>query len=107
MLKVSCWSDMFFDQKPEDAVKIFSDNGFEVMELAIGAGAELLARSKNVEKTGRDFKRYMDDLGFSAPQGHLKLECDICEDDPTALLDELKAWIELYREAGVKKMVFH
>lgn len=64
-----------------------------------------------MEKTDdvRKFRRYMDDLGFSTPQGHLIFmnEGDITSRDNTYAIDNLKRNLDVFSELGVKSAVLH
>lgn len=57
----------------------------------------------------REFRKYIDDLGFAFPQGHLVFmnEGNITSNDNTYAIDNLKRNLEVFNEIGVKSAVLH
>ena len=55
------------------------------------------------------YRRYIDDLGFSIPQGHLVFmnEGNITSVDNTYAIDNLKKNLDVFYELGVKAAVLH
>lgn len=104
-MKLSLWSQYFFELSPEDAVLEFIKNGIFACELSTEHGQVLLDRSENVVETGRAFARFIEEHAFSIPQGHLWLHVKICSE--TNVLPELFRWIDLYEAIGIRNLVLH
>jgi len=103
--RLSIWSQYYFELTPEEMVDEFIKNGIHCSELADEHGAALFARSHDIIKTGKDFKKYIDEKNFEISQGHLWLGCKIVSDS-SALVILLK-WIDMYEAIGIKNMVLH
>lgn len=73
----SIWCDYFENLSPENAVLTIRDTGFCCGDFGLDHSQALLARSADVEKTGLEFHRFMADVGFSTPQGHLDFLKDL------------------------------
>lgn len=101
------WTN-YFRKLPstEERINIMRSLGFTAAELSDEDGAELLRRG-NAEKTGSMLKSYCSNIGFSLPQGHLKLNINICIDDYLSAVDELKKWLDLFINSGIKNCVLH
>ena len=103
-MKPSVFSGFFERYTPEDAVLHFRAAGLSYGEFAVDHSRMLLARGQNVEKTGKDFRRFLDDHGMQMPQGHLDFENDICT---RQTIDDLKREITLFQAIGIQHAVFH
>lgn len=57
----------------------------------------------------KEFRTYIDDLGFSIPQGHLIFmnKGDITSRDNTYAIENLKRNLDVFQELGVKSAVLH
>ena len=73
-MKLSVWSSYYVELKIEDAVKRFIENGIYCSELSDEHGFELLNRSENVVKTGKQFAKFLSENNFEISQGHLYLK---------------------------------
>lgn len=104
-MKLSVWSSYYMDLKPEDAIKRLTDNGIYCCELSDEHGFELLSRSDDVIKTGKEFGSFLKEQNMEVPQGHLWLYIKICKDEDA--LEKLYRWIDLYDAIGIKNMVLH
>ena len=103
-MKPSVCTGFFECYTPEEAVLYMKEAGFSCAEFALDHSRMLLARDKNAEKTGLAFRSFMEDQGFSTPQGHLEFQNDICTRDT---IDALKREITLFQAIGIKNAVFH
>ena len=63
--------------------------------------------SGNAKEEGRKFKKFADEHHVKFPQGHLWLNCKICDKDRKHVIDTLKSWIDLFNEIGIKRAVLH
>ncbi len=105
----SMWSAFLVDETPEQMVKTMLRHGYHVTELSDEHAQQLLDRGTPA-RVGAEFRRYMDDLGFSVPQGHLLLHGDPAEADPARRrrqFDTFLRWFELFHVLGVRAAVLH
>ena len=100
----SIWCDYFENLSPENAVLAIRDAGFCCGDFGLDHSQALLARSADVEKTGLEFHRFMADIGFSTPQGHLDFLKDLTLPET---VETLKKEITLFQAIGVKNAVIH
>lgn len=109
-MQLSMWSSYFINEKPEDMVLHFLKHGFRCTEISFEHSINLLDRG-TPETVGRDFRKFMDDHGFSTPQGHLKFpELDLATPDEKlrrASLDWWKHELVLFEAIGVERAVLH
>ena len=70
----SMWSSFVMEESPEQMVRTMLQYGYRCTELSDEHSAVLLDRG-DPETVGAKFKRFMDEQGFSNPQGHLLLHC--------------------------------
>ena len=106
----SMWSAFLKDETPEQMVKTMLAYGYDHTELSNGHSKNLLGRGGAPGRIGADFKAYSEDLGFSIPQAHVLLDCDLGELDPAARkkqADALRKWFELFHALDVKAAVLH
>ncbi|MBR2615446.1 MAG: sugar phosphate isomerase/epimerase [Clostridia bacterium] len=107
-LKPSIASAYYKDRSPEEMVRLFLEAGFFHTELAYEHTECLTKRAEekgeSLEKIGRDFRRYFEDLGFSVPQAHLSFLPGILTD---GMADVLKRQIVLFDALGVQNAVLH
>ncbi len=115
-MKYAVWSSYFIEKSPEEMVKLFLDAGFDATEISFEHLVMLVRRGPQAVS---DFRKYMDDLGFTAPQGHLNFaECrampgnyvDLASfDEPLrrASIDSWKEELECFETLGVKRAVLH
>lgn len=102
--KLSVWTAYYIDLGPEEAVLELKKWGIDCAELSDEHGLMLLNRGEPAV-VGREFKKFIDDLGFTMTQGHLWLSCKICS-TKEAVYDLLR-WIDLYAAIGVTNAVLH
>lgn len=100
----SIWSDYYAVLPPEEAVLAFREAGYSHTELGIDHSRVLLSRSTNTEKTGMAYRRFLDDHGFSHPQGHLDFEKELTAPDA---VDFFKNEITLFRSIGIQNAIIH
>jgi sugar phosphate isomerase/epimerase len=108
-MEKSMWTSFLAQFPPEEAVEQFAAMGWTHLELSTEHGAALLERG-NPTRTGRKFCQFTRDLGIVLPQGHLKLQANIAlpsEAERKRELDELKGWLDLFAEVGVRAAVLH
>ena len=60
----SIWIDYYHRLSPEEAVLGLQEAGFTVSEFGSAASRQLMARGEDVEKTGLQFRAFMDQAGF-------------------------------------------
>ena len=104
-MRLSIWSSFYVHLKAEEAIERLFKNGITCCELSDEHGFELLERSTDVVKTGKEFAKFINELGFEIPQGHLWLRIKICSDD--SAVEKLCQWIDMYEAIGIKNMVLH
>jgi L-ribulose-5-phosphate 3-epimerase len=103
------WSSYLIEKSPEEMVKIFVDHRWYCTELSSAHARTLLERG-NPEKSGREFREFAEDLGFSFPQGHFYITADIAHPDDSErekIIDELKKWCDLFAALDIKAGVLH
>ncbi len=105
MMELSIWSQYYYELKAEESVERLIKNGIFASELSDEHGAELLARDEDFIKTGKEFKKFLDDRNFNMSQGHLWLRIRICENEEA--VPKLLNWIDMYEVIGIKNMVLH
>jgi len=103
-MKPSVWTDYFHYLSPEEAVLGLQEAGFTVSEFGSAASRQLMARGDDVEKTGLQFRTFMDGVGFATPQGHLQLKNDLTT---RKTVEDLKKEITLFQAIGVRYAVLH
>lgn len=103
-MKPSVWSDYFRWIPPEDGMQAFREAGFSATELSTGSSRELRARGRDYEKTGHQFRAFLDSIGFSIPQGHLAIQSELATREGT---EELKREIDMFQAIGIKNAVIH
>lgn len=104
MMKSAIWSDYFENLSPEEGVLSFREAGFAYGECGIEHSLMLQSRSANVEKTGAEFRAFLDSVGFAFPQGHLDFQKDLT--DPKTV-DAFKKEITLFQAIGVRNGMIH
>jgi len=102
--KCSVWSDYFNFLTIEESIEKLSAFGFGYTELSINHANTLLERGGKPEETGLKLKSFIQDKGFSIPQGHLSFQKGLC--DLTAI-DDLKREIDLFLGVGIQNAVIH
>jgi sugar phosphate isomerase/epimerase len=108
-MKISMWSSYLIEQSPEKMVETMLEHGFNCTELSDEHAKVLLDRGQ-LSKTAEKFKKFCDDHDFSLPQGHFYLSINIAHPDAaerSRLLDEFKAWCELFNILDIKAGVLH
>ena len=103
------WSAFLMEETPEQMVQTMLAYGYNSTELSDEHARQLLERGTPAQ-VGGEFRSYMNDLGFSTPQGHLLLDCDPAEADPDrrqAQLETFRRWFELFHALGVRAAVLH
>ena len=105
-MQISVWSSYFHTYTPEEMVNAFLRQGWTCSELSDEHGAVLLERGQPAV-VGRQFRQYAADRGFSVPQGHLWLTCDIASVNRQPVVDALKNWLELFDAVGITAAVLH
>ena len=100
----SVWTDYFRYLSPEDSVLALQEAGFTASEFSTGTSRQLMARGADTEKTGLQFRAFLEQNGFSTPQGHLQLKNDLTT---RQTVEELKREITLFQAIGVQYAVLH
>ena len=85
--------------------KVFIEAGFYHTEINEEHYMDFYYKKKNV----KEYKKYIDDLGFSIPQGHLIFmnKGNITSYDNSYAIDNLKRNLDVFYELGVKAAVLH
>lgn len=104
-MKPSISSDYLKNLNPYDMAKTYREWGFAQTEIGAAHYRSFLDEGQDV----RAYRRYIDDLGFSIPQGHLLFgpEAHISDHDNAASIDRLKKNLDVFLELGVKAAVLH
>ena len=89
---------------PEDAIRGLVKGGFHHGDFNYAQGKILLARGESREKTARDFKQFLDDVGFSVPQAHLEHLPDLTLQE---VVDDRKREIDFFYDIGVRYAIVH
>jgi len=89
---------------PEKAVCLLREAGFAYTEFAVDHSRMLMKRSSDTEKTGLQFRSFLEEQGVQTPQGHLEFEHDLCSREA---VEYLKKEITMFQAIGVKNAVFH
>lgn len=105
-MKLSIWSSYFMDLSPEEMVCEFENRGISYSELSDEHAAVLLKRG-NPREVGKKFKEFAHRHHVQFPQGHLWLQCRLCQKDKTFVVETLKAWLDLFFEIGIRSAVLH
>ena len=100
---VSVWSDYYPEYTLEEVVEAFSAVGFGATELSL-VHLEKLKKQGQPEKVGAQVLRFLQDRGFSIPQGHLSFTKGLC--DPVAV-EEIKGELDLFAAMGIQNAVLH
>lgn len=98
-------SSVFFSAlDPYEMVRTFVECGYMQTEIN-----DMHFKPFFNELDVREYRRFIDDMGFSIPQGHLIFmnEGNITSIDNTYAIDNLKRNIDLFHELGVKAAVLH
>ncbi len=103
-MKPAISSTFFGRLEPKEMVDTFIECGY--MQTEINAEHYKPLYRKGEVKA---FRHYMDDRGFSAPQGHLIFmnEGNITSIDNTYAIDNLKRNIDIFHDLGVRAAVLH
>ncbi len=102
----SIWSGFYFElPTPEDAILAFIEDGIYATELAHEHAQVLLKREGTPREIGLAFRAFLDDRGFSIPQGHLSYTIPICGGEENTA--ELLRQIELFSGIGITEAVLH
>lgn len=103
-MKPSVWSDYYACLSPEEGLQALQEAGFSCAELGIDHIRALQARGSDPEKTGLQFRCFLDSIGFTVPQGHLDFQWELT--DPAGL-EKLKKEVALFHAIGIKNAVIH
>ncbi len=104
-MKPSISSAYFYNLNEYEMVKEYIDAGFYQTEINDCHFRKFMTKEADV----KEFRHYIDDLGFSIPQGHLIFmnEGNITSYDNTYAIDNLKRNLDVFYELGVKAAVLH
>lgn len=104
-MKPSISSAFFGMLDPYEMAKTYKEIGFDQTEINEGHFMPFYRKEKDV----REYRRFIDDLGFGIPQGHLIFmnAGNITSVDNTYAIDNLKRNLDVFYELGVKSAVIH
>ena len=100
---LSVWTAYYVELSPEDAVRELKKHGILSAELSDEHGKMLLDRGDPVE-TGRQFRAFLAQEGFTMTQGHLWLKVRLCDENAIPVLAQ---WLRLYEAIGIENGVLH
>lgn len=88
-----------------EMVKANIEAGFYQTEINVMHYMPFIDKEQDV----KEFRRFIDDLGFSIPQGHLMYmnKGNITSRDNTYAIDNLKKNLDVFYEIGVRAAVIH
>lgn len=88
-----------------EMVKTNIETGFYQTEINVMHYMPFIDKEQDV----KEFRRFIDDLGFSIPQGHLIFmnKGNITSRDNTYAIENLKKNLDVFYEIGVKSAVLH
>lgn len=104
-MKPSISSAFFSMLDPYEMAKVYKEIGFDQTEI----NEEHFMTFYNKERDVHEYRRFIDNLGFSIPQGHLIYmnSGNITSVDNTYAIDNLKRNLDVFYELGVKAAVIH
>lgn len=104
-MKPSISSGFVKDLNAYEMVDFYLETGFKNTEIGVEHSKSLM----NKEIDAKEFRKYIDNAGFSIPQGHLIFmnEGNITSVDNEYAIDNLKRNLDVYHEIGVKAAVLH
>ena len=104
-MKPSISSAFFSMLDPYEMAKVYKEIGFDQTEI----NEEHFMTFYNKERDVREYRRFIDNLGFSIPQGHLIYmnSGNITSVDNTYAIDNLKRNLDVFYELGVKAAVIN
>ena len=105
-MQLGMWTSYLIELSPEVMVVRFSEKGWLHLELSDEHGSALLQRGEP-GSVGPEFRAFAEDHGVCFPQGHLWLKFDITAKGPSASLEELKPWLDLFNALGIRAGVLH
>ena len=100
----SVWSNYFGEYSPEESARLLHEAGFDYGEISTHHTEKLLTRQGTPQQIGREFRGYLEDLGYTVSQGHLTYKQTLCREDS---VDILKRQLDLFEAIGVKNAVIH
>lgn len=103
-VQASIWTSYYKNLSPEDGIRALIRGGFYYGDFCVRHSTELMNRRKNTEQTAREFKQFMDDEGFSVPQGHLEYLSDFTRPE---VVEAHKKELDFYYAVGVRCAVVH
>ena len=101
--QLAIWSSYYVDLSPEDAISELIKYGITASELSDEHAAMLLQRGEPRE-VGRTFANFLQERNFTMTQGHLWLQCHLCQE---GAVDILCRWLELFDAIGIQNAVLH
>lgn len=104
-MRPSIFSNYLKNLDPYEMARTFSAWGYDCTEISDTHFLPFMEGRADA----RAYRRYIDDLGFSIPQGHLLFgeRAHISAADNAASIDLLKRNIDVFLELGVKAAVLH
>lgn len=105
-MKAGVWTYYHSDMPFEEKVRAFLQAGVRYGELSDEDGFALLGRGRGAA-VGKEVKRFLDDYGFSLPQGHLWLRVNLAAPDYRESVEKLKEWIDLFHALGIRAAILH
>lgn len=104
-MKPSIFSNYFGTLDIYEMPKAFIEAGYYCTEISNTHFKPFMLGTADV----KEYRKYIDDLGFSIPQGHLIFmnEGNITSVDNTYAIDNLKRNLDVFHELGVKAAVLH
>lgn len=101
--QLAIWSSYYVELSPEDAVEELCKNGITASELSDEHAVMLLQRGEP-RTVGNAFADFLKSKNFTMTQGHLWLQCRLCQDGAVKTLCN---WLELFDAIGIKDAVLH
>jgi len=98
------WTTYYPHLSPEDAICALIRGGFVCGDFDYQQEYMLLERGKDRETTAKEFRSFLDGVGFSVPQGHLDLEEDFALPET---VEARKREIDFFYTLGVRCAVIH
>lgn len=104
-VKPAIWTTYYDDLSAEDAIRALIKGGFRYGDF----DSNQVIPWKNpdsidMKKRAKEFKAFLDDVGFSVPQGHLDMFTDVTLREK---LDFRKKELDFFLTLGVKNAVIH
>ena len=103
MLYPSVWTGYYVEHNAEDCILRLKQAGFDHGELC-QEHADMLLRQGKPEQMGLQLRKFLEEVGFVLPQGHLCFNPGLAD---AGDMDLQKRELELFLAVGIRNAVLH